>query len=90
MTTSIFEVLMLVCFALSWPLSIYKALRTKVVAGKSPIFMMAIILGYVFGIIHKVLNSFDYVTYLWAFNMLLVSCDLLLYYRYRNNGTETR
>lgn len=73
---------MLLCFACSWPISIIKALRTKVVIGKSPVFMIIIIIGYVFGIIHKIMNNFDFVTYLWAFNMFLVSVDLILYYIY--------
>jgi hypothetical protein len=82
---SVFEILMLLCFAVSWPISIAKALRTKVVKGKSPIFMMIIILGYAFGIINKIINHFDMVTFLWAFNMLLVSIDLFLYYKYIKN-----
>lgn len=79
---SIFEVLMLICFACSWPMSIIKALKTKYVLGKSPAFMIIIILGYVFGIIHKIINNPDIVTYLWALNMVLVSADLILYYYY--------
>ncbi|HPX59886.1 MAG TPA: hypothetical protein PLL02_05595 [Bacteroidales bacterium] len=39
-------------------------------------------IGYAFGIINKVLYDFDIVTFLWAFNMLLVSVDLFLYYKY--------
>ncbi|MDD4142218.1 MAG: hypothetical protein PHR20_05445 [Bacteroidales bacterium] len=79
---SIFEILMLACFACSWPVSIVKALRTKIVIGKSPIFMILIIIGYVFGIIHKLLNNCDVVIWLWAFNGLLVSFDLILYFCY--------
>lgn len=82
MNSSIFEILMLVCFACSWPVSIYKAVKTKVVAGKSPTFMIIIIVGYLFGIVHKVLNNFDYVTYLWIFNTIIVSVDLLCYFHY--------
>ncbi|MCK9302055.1 MAG: hypothetical protein PHU62_08980 [Bacteroidales bacterium] len=79
---SVFEVLMLLCFAISWPISIVKALRTKIVIGKSPVFMMLIIVGYVFGIIHKILYNNDLVTWLWVFNTLLVSFDLILYFYY--------
>ena len=32
---SIFEVMMLVCFGVSWPISIAKSLRTRFVRGKS-------------------------------------------------------
>ena len=79
---SIWEVLFLLCFAVSWPISIAKALRTKIVIGKSPIFMGLIILGYIFGIIHKVTHNPDIVTYLYIFNALLVGTDLVLYFCY--------
>jgi len=76
---SLFEVLMLLCFACSWPVSIIKSLRTKVVIGKSPIFMIIIILGYIFGIVHKWFNDPDIVIWLYLFNLLIVSFDLILY-----------
>ena len=44
--------------------------------------MMMIIIGYVFGIIHKILYNPDIVTFLWAFNMILVMVDLFLYFLY--------
>ena len=79
---SIWEVLFLLCFAVSWPVSIAKSLRTKVVIGKSPLFMSLIILGYIFGIIHKSLYSNDVVIWLYVFNAALVSIDLFLYCLY--------
>lgn len=79
---SIWEVLFLLCFAVSWPLSIAKSLRTKIVIGKSPIFMSLIILGYIFGIIHKALYSHDIVIWLYVFNAMLVATDLVLYFTY--------
>lgn len=79
---SIWEVLFLLCFAVSWPLSIAKSLRTKIVIGKSPIFMSLIILGYIFGIIHKALHSHDIVIWLYVFNAVLVATDLVLYFTY--------
>lgn len=79
---SIWEVLFLLCFAVSWPVSIAKSLRTKVVIGKSPLFMSLIILGYIFGIIHKSLYSNNIVIWLYVFNAALVSFDLFLYFLY--------
>lgn len=79
---SIWEVLFLLCFAVSWPVSIAKSLRTKVVIGKSPLFMSLIILGYIFGIIHKSQYSNDIVIWLYVFNAALVSIDLSLYCLY--------
>jgi hypothetical protein len=79
---SVFEALMLICFGVSWPISIAKALRTKQVAGKSPVFMAIICLGYLSGIIHKALYAFDWVIFLYALNFCMVATDLFLYYHY--------
>ena len=79
---SIFEVLMLLCFACSWPISIMKAIRTKMVIGKSPVFMILLIFGYAMGITHKILYHYDIVTYLYLLNILLVTTDLVLYFHY--------
>ena len=45
---SVFEAAMLIsCFGVSWPISIAKSLRTKVVAGESTLFMVIVCgLGY--------------------------------------------
>ncbi len=80
-----FEVMMLVCFGLSWPISIYKSWSTKKVSGKSPVFMFVVILGYASGMAHKVLHSRDWVIYLYLLNLIMVSLDLFLYYRYTGN-----
>ncbi len=77
-----FEAIMLICFGVSWPISILKALRTKKVIGKSPVFMVVVIIGYASGMIHKVINSNDWVIYLYALNMMMVGIDLALYFRY--------
>jgi len=80
---SIFEALMLVCFGLSWPLSIVRTLRSKSVAGKSPYFIGIIILGYLFGLINKIQNM-DWVFWLYILNIMMVSADLILYFKYRD------
>jgi hypothetical protein len=85
---SIFEIIMLVCFGLSWPISIYKSLKTKTVAGKSPLFMAIVIIGYASGIIHKVVYSSDWVIALYAANLLLVGTDMALYFYYVNKPSR--
>jgi hypothetical protein len=85
---SIFEIGMLVCFGVSWPISIAKTLKTKVVTGKSVLFLVIIILGYVCGIIHKILYSPDFVIYLYAVNLVLVTVDLMLCLYYSKNRSE--
>ena len=85
---SIFEALMLVCFGVSWPISIAKSIRTKVVTGKSPLFMSIVCIGYTSGIIHKIIYSFDWIIWLYAFNLTMVIIDLTLYFKYLTRNTE--
>jgi uncharacterized membrane protein YfcA len=75
---SIFEIIMLGCFGLSWPIAAYKSYKTGQAAGKSLLFMVAIWIGYVAGILHKLFYSRDLVIYLYIFNLLMVSLDLVL------------
>ena len=77
-----FEAGMLICFGISWPMSIAKSLRTKHVAGKSPLFMGIVDLGYVSGILHKIFYRPDWVIWLYVLNFAMVSFDLFLYFRF--------
>lgn len=79
----IFEFLMLVCFGASWPFSIIKSLRSKSTKGKSLMFMTLIELGYVFGIIHKLLYSYNWVIWMYITLFLVVAFDIALYFRNR-------
>lgn len=79
---SVFEIVMLVCFGVSWPISIAKALRTKTVTGKSPGFMAVVCLGYMSGMLHKVFYASDWVIVLYGLNLVMVAIDLGLYFRY--------
>lgn len=78
---SIFETGMLVCFGAAWPINIYKSLKSRTAAGKSILFQWAILLGYICGIIHKLLYSRDIVLFLYILNFLMVSVDTALYFR---------
>jgi hypothetical protein len=73
---SIFEICMLICFGVSWPLSIAKTIKTKTVTGKSILFLIIVILGYACGILHKVMYSMDCIIYLYIANLVLVAIDL--------------
>lgn len=78
---SIFEILMLLCFGAAWPFSIYRSLKSKSVEGKSPVFLIVILLGYLAGSMHKIFYNYDMVIYLYTLNFLMVSIDLILYVR---------
>ncbi|NQU42408.1 hypothetical protein HQ520_03930 [bacterium] len=79
-----FEIVMLICFGASWPLSVYKTWTTKTSRGKSLAFLALILIGYISGTVHKLVYNPDPVVYLYIFNAILVSLDLVLSYRYRN------
>lgn len=79
----IFELGMLICFGVSWPISILKTYRSRTTKGKSVIFSVIIQLGYICGIINKILNGTDFVLYLYIFNLLMVFTDMMLWFRNR-------
>lgn len=78
---SIFEAVMLICFGLAWPVSIYKSWTSRTCAGKSVIFLYIVLIGYAAGVTHKLLYSRDWVIALYILNGLMVVVDILLYYR---------
>lgn len=82
---SVFEAGMMVCFGISWPIAAYKTYKSKCVGGKSIYFSYLILLGYIFGILHKIIYSMDYVIILYLLNTLFLIIDMCLWYKYRNN-----
>jgi hypothetical protein len=80
---SVFELMMIGMFGISWPFSIYKTWTTKQSTGKSLFFLVAVQLGYVAGIIHKILYSLDFVLIMYCINLFNVSLDLALFLYYR-------
>ena len=80
---SVFEITMLVCFGAAWPVSIYRSLKTRAVAGKSLFFLIIVLVGYGAGILHKLVFHYDLVIYLYALNALMVGVDIVLYLRNR-------
>lgn len=76
---------MLVCFGLSWPISVYKSLTSRSTQGKSLVFMIAIIIGYISGITGKILGGqINYVLVMYCFNLAVVSFDLMLFFANRH------
>ncbi|ADL12532.1 hypothetical protein [Acetohalobium arabaticum] len=78
---SIFEAIMLLCFGAAWPASIYRSYVSRDNSGKSLWFMVIVLIGYISGVTHKLIYSYDLVIYLYILNGLMVSADILLYYR---------
>lgn len=82
-TMSWFEAGMLICFGASWPFAVAKTFQTKHVKGKSRLFLSLVMLGYICGIINKLLYSVDIVIWLYVANLLLVSTDFVLVTLYK-------
>lgn len=78
---TVFESIMLICFGLSWPISVYKSIKSRSTKGKSVVFTLAIIIGYIAGIIGKALaGNYNYVFALYLINLAFVSVDFTLYF----------
>ena len=80
----IFETCMLICFGLSWPFNIAKSLRAGTAKGKSILFEVIVIVGYLMGLAGKFISgNVTYVAAVYVLDILMVSCDLLLTLRNR-------
>lgn len=80
--SSILEATMLVCFGLSWPMNVLKALRARSAKNMSLPFILLIIAGYIAGISAKLLlNQVNYVLVVYFVNLAVVSLNLLVYFR---------
>ena len=85
----VFEMMMLVCFGLSWPFNIAKSLRSRTAKGKSVLFEIMIIIGYLCGVTGKLIGgNITYVLAFYALDILLVSTDLILTFRNRKLDRE--
>ena len=84
------EAVTILCFGLSWPISIYKSYVSKTAKGKSLFFEVFLLVGYAFGILRKALQFTqmgcpDPIFYLSFFfyilNFIEITIDVMLYFR---------
>jgi hypothetical protein len=85
MHMSLFEAGMIICFGISWPVAIWKTVKTKNVHGKSKMFLFLILTGYGMGILHKLIYHFDWVIILYIFNFVMVFIETCLFFKYQGN-----
>ena len=89
--SELLEIIMLVSFGASWPMNVIKSYKARTAKGKSLLFLLLIIFGYIAGIASKFSNpaymaNFSdkwYVLVFYFLNMFMVSFDLVLYFRNR-------
>ena len=89
MNPVVFEAIMMVCFGIAWPFSIYKLLKTKEAKGKSILFVVIVFVGYLSGILYHWFGDMNAVIFLYILNALLVAFDLILTVRYGKNDDTT-
>ncbi len=76
------ETLMLLCFGAAWPVSIIKSIKAKTAKGKSVIFLIIILIGYIFGVTSKVVTGELFAAFtVYVINMIMVSIDIALWFR---------
>ena len=93
MVTELLEALMIICFGLSWPISIRKSYTARTAKGKSLFFEVFLSIGYIFGIVRKMLQlstpgfSTSFLFYMGFFfyilNFIEINIDMGLYFRNR-------
>ena len=87
--TEILESIMLICFGLSWPMSVVKNIRAHSAKGMSLPFILLIITGYIAGIAAKVCNhNYSYVLAIYIMNLCFVSANLVVYFINRRHDLQ--
>jgi uncharacterized membrane protein YhaH (DUF805 family) len=89
MGISVFEAIMLACFGAAWPINIMKTVRNHSAKGKSGLFLLVLMIGYVAGITHKLLYSRDIVMLLYCINLMMVSTDFILFLHFKRKESRT-
>ena len=81
------EVVMVVCFGISWPINILKAWRARTARGSSVLFYSFIFIGYLFGLGSKAVKlsaGIETPFYVWFFYMLnaaMVATGIIIHFR---------
>ena len=79
--SEVLESIMLICFGLSWPVSVVKNIKAHTAKSMSLPFILLIITGYIAGISSKIINhNFSYVLAIYFFNLFVVSLNVVVYF----------
>ncbi len=80
--TEFFEATMLICFGLSWPISVMKNYKSGTTKNMSLRFTILIIAGYIFGIAAKLMNGVhNFVLAVYVLNLAVVVLNIFVYAR---------
>ncbi len=87
---TICEIIMVICFGLSWPFNIIRSYKAKSTKGTSILFMSLIEFGYIAGIVCKVLiwldkgslTTLQMIAFIfYIINLTMVSIGIAIYFR---------
>ena len=84
---NVFEMLMVVCFGISWPLNIRKLFQSRTPKATRVLFYLFIFFVFIFGLLSMVIKAASggttpaYVWFFYILNTLMVSFGILLYFR---------
>lgn len=89
MLTDLLEALTILCFGLSWPVSIHKSWVSRTAKGKSIAFEVILLVGYAIGIVRKVIQvgegASGFIFWLglcfYVLNFIQICIDMALYAR---------
>lgn len=90
MVMELLEAFTILCFGLSWPISIYKSVVSRTAKGKSLFFEVFLLLGYAFGITRKIMQitalgcdgAIFYLSFFfYVLNFIEIGIDVALYFR---------
>lgn len=85
----ILEAVMLVCFGVSWPISLAKNIRAGSAKAMSLPFILLIIFGYLAGITAKILTGrMNYVLVVYFLNLAVVLLNLFVYFVNRRHDVK--
>lgn len=83
--SEVLESIMLICFGLSWPVSVVKNIKAHTAKSMSLPFILLIITGYIAGISAKIYShNYSYVLVIYVINLIFVSTNLVVYFINRN------
>lgn len=88
--TELMEAITILCFGLSWPISIRKSYLSRTAKGKSLFFEVFLLVGYAFGISRKIIQisslglsgAIFYLSFFfYILNFIEITIDVALYFR---------
>ena len=79
--SEILETIMLICFGLSWPMSVIRNFRARTAKSMSLAFTLLIIAGYIAGITAKLItHNISFVLGVYIINLVMVSANVAVYF----------